>query len=51
MVLDIGGGTSEITAFCYGGVLSHRSSRIAGDEMTLPSTATCESEHGCSSAS
>ena len=35
MVLDIGGGTSEITAFCYGGVLSHRSSRIAGDEMTL----------------
>lgn len=35
MVLDIGGGTSEITAFCYGGVLTHRSSRIAGDEMTL----------------
>lgn len=35
MVMDIGGGTSEITAFCYGGVLSHRSSRIAGDEMTL----------------
>jgi rod shape-determining protein MreB len=35
MVVDIGGGTSEITAFCYGGVLSHRSSRIAGDEMTL----------------
>jgi rod shape-determining protein MreB len=35
MVVDIGGGTSEITAFCFGGVLSHRSSRIAGDEMTL----------------
>ena len=35
MVMDVGGGTSEITAFCYGGVLAHRSSRIAGDELTL----------------
>jgi rod shape-determining protein MreB and related proteins len=35
MVVDIGGGTSEVTAFCFGGILTHRSSRIAGDEMTL----------------
>jgi rod shape-determining protein MreB len=34
MVVDIGGGTSEVTAFCYGGVLASRSCRIAGDEMT-----------------
>jgi rod shape-determining protein MreB len=45
MVMDIGGGTSEITAFCYGGVLSHRSSRIAGDEMTLTLHRYLRSEH------
>jgi rod shape-determining protein MreB len=45
MVLDIGGGTSEITAFCYGGVLTHRSSRIAGDEMTLALYRYLRSEH------
>jgi rod shape-determining protein MreB len=45
MVLDIGGGTSEITAFCYGGVLTHRSSRIAGDEMTLALYRYLRAEH------
>lgn len=35
MVVDVGGGTSEATAFCYGGVLTSRSCRIAGDEMTV----------------
>lgn len=45
MVVDIGGGTSEITAFCYGGVLSHRSSRIAGDEMTLALHRYLRAEH------
>lgn len=35
MVVDVGGGTSEITAFCYGGILTSRSSRIAGDELTI----------------
>jgi rod shape-determining protein MreB len=45
MVVDIGGGTSEITAFCFGGVLSHRSSRIAGDEMTLTLYRYLRSEH------
>ncbi|SHK08710.1 rod shape-determining protein MreB [Pseudonocardia thermophila] len=34
MVVDIGAGTSEVTAFCYGGVLATRSCRIGGDEMT-----------------
>lgn len=45
MVLDVGGGTSEITAFCFGGVLSHRSSRIGGDEMTLTLYRYLRSEH------
>ena len=45
MVMDVGGGTSEITAFCYGGVLTHRSSRIAGDEMTLALYRYLRSEH------
>jgi rod shape-determining protein MreB len=35
MVIDIGGGTSEVTAFCFGGILTHRSCRVAGDELTL----------------
>lgn len=34
MVVDVGGGTAEVTAFCYGGILASRSCKIAGDEMT-----------------
>ncbi|MFD4181828.1 rod shape-determining protein [Rhodococcus sp. NPDC058514] len=34
LVVNIGGGTSEITAICFGGVISHRSCRLAGDELT-----------------
>jgi rod shape-determining protein MreB and related proteins len=45
LVVDIGGGTSEVTAFCFGGVLSHRTSRIAGDEMTLALYRYLRSEH------
>src|SRR5215831_15712640 len=30
MVVDVGGGTAEVTAFCFGGVLAHRSCRVAG---------------------
>ncbi|MGH3098368.1 MAG: rod shape-determining protein [Streptosporangiales bacterium] len=35
MVVDIGGGTSEVTAFCFGEVVAHRSLRTAGNDMTL----------------
>jgi rod shape-determining protein MreB len=45
LVVDIGGGTSEVTAFCYGGVLAHRSSKIAGDEMTLALYRYLRAEH------
>lgn len=34
LVVDLGGGTAEITGFCFGGVLTHRSCRVAGDELT-----------------
>lgn len=45
MVVDIGGGTSEVTAFCYGEVLTHRSCRIAGDEMTFAVYEYLRQEH------
>lgn len=33
VILDIGGGTSEVTAFSMGGVVASKSLRMAGDEM------------------
>jgi rod shape-determining protein MreB len=33
MVLDIGGGTSEVTVYSMGGIITSRSLRVAGDEM------------------
>jgi rod shape-determining protein MreB len=45
MVVDVGGGTAEVTAFCYGGILTHRSSRVAGDEMTLALYHYLRNEH------
>ncbi|MEV0946274.1 rod shape-determining protein [Rhodococcus sp. NPDC049939] len=34
LVLNVGGGTSEVTAICFGGVISHRSCPLAGEELT-----------------
>jgi len=33
MVVDIGGGTTEVAVVALDGVVAHRSIRIAGDEM------------------
>jgi len=33
MVVDIGGGTTEVAVFCLGGIVVGRSLRVAGDEM------------------
>lgn len=33
VIVDIGGGTSEVTVFSMGGVVSSKSLRVAGDEM------------------
>jgi len=34
MIIDIGGGTSEIAVISLGGIVSHKSIRVAGDEFT-----------------
>jgi rod shape-determining protein MreB and related proteins len=46
MVVDVGGGTAEVTAFCFGGILTSRSCRIAGDEMTVALHQYLRQEHG-----
>jgi rod shape-determining protein MreB len=33
MIVDIGGGTSEVTIYSMGGIITSRSLRVAGDEM------------------
>jgi rod shape-determining protein MreB and related proteins len=43
--VDIGGGTSEITGFCYGGILSSRTCRVAGDELTRALAHYLRAEH------
>jgi rod shape-determining protein MreB len=45
MVVDVGGGTAEVTGFCYGGILTTRSCRVAGDEMTLALYQYLRQEH------
>lgn len=45
MVVDIGGGTAEVTAFCYSQILSSRSCRVAGDEMTAALLHYLRQEH------
>ncbi len=35
MVVDIGGGTSEVAVISYGGIVTSQSLRIAGDELDL----------------
>jgi rod shape-determining protein MreB len=34
MVVDVGGGTAEAVAFCFGGVMAHRTSKVGGNDMT-----------------
>ena len=35
MIVDIGGGTTEVTVFSMGGVVASRSLRVAGDELDI----------------
>jgi rod shape-determining protein MreB and related proteins len=46
LVVDVGGGTAEVTAFCFGDVLAHRSCRTAGDEMTTALFQYLRDQHG-----
>lgn len=45
MVVDVGGGTAEAAAFCFGNMLTSRSCRIAGDEMTSALLQYLRQEH------
>lgn len=45
-VVDVGAGTAEIAVFCHGVVLTGRSCRHAGDEMTAALRAHLRDEHG-----
>ncbi len=46
MVVDIGGGTSEVVAFCYGGILTATTCRVAGDEMIAALSRYLREQHG-----
>src|SRR4051812_3603180 len=45
MVVDVGGGTAEAVAFCFGGVLAHRTSKHGGGGMTLAGTPHPPEQH------
>jgi rod shape-determining protein MreB len=45
IAVDLGAGTAEITAFCFGGVLARRTCRFAGEEMSEAVRHYLRSEH------
>ena len=45
LVVDVGGGTAEAVAFCYGGVLAHRTAKVGGDQMTVAVTRYLREQH------
>jgi rod shape-determining protein MreB len=45
MVVDVGGGTAEAAAFCFGGVLAHRTCKLAGEEMTVAVSRYVREQH------
>jgi rod shape-determining protein MreB len=45
MVVDVGGGRAEAVAFCFGGVLAHRTTKLGGDEMTVAVSRYLREQH------
>lgn len=45
LAVDVGGGTAEAAAFCFGGVLAHRTCKLAGEEMTLAVSRYVREQH------
>lgn len=45
MIIDIGGGTTEIAVIALGGIVCNESMRIAGDELTLDIQAYMRHQH------
>ena len=51
LIVDIGGGTTEVAVISLGGIVVSRSMRIGGDEMDQDIVATPGASTTCSSAS
>ncbi len=45
MVVDVGGGTSEVAVISLGGIVVSQSIRVGGDEMDEAITAHCKQDH------
>ncbi|MDD4531173.1 MAG: rod shape-determining protein [Candidatus Pacebacteria bacterium] len=46
MIIDIGGGTSEVAVICLGGIVSAQSLRVAGDELDAAVSEYIKNKHG-----
>ncbi|MFA5086277.1 MAG: rod shape-determining protein [Candidatus Paceibacterota bacterium] len=46
MIIDIGGGTSEVAVICLGGIVSAQSLRVAGDELDAAVSEFIKNKHG-----
>jgi rod shape-determining protein MreB len=45
LVVDVGAGTAEAVAFCFGGLLAHRTSKVGGTDMTEAVSRYLREEH------
>lgn len=46
MIIDIGGGTSEVAVICLGGIVNAQSLRVAGDELDAAVSEFIKNKHG-----
>lgn len=46
MIIDIGGGTSEVAVICLGGIVNAQSLRVAGDELDAAVAEYIKNKHG-----
>jgi len=46
LIIDIGGGTSEVAVICLGGIVNVQSLRIAGDELDAAISEYIKNKHG-----
>lgn len=46
LIIDIGGGTSEVAVICLGGIVTSQSLRVAGDELDAAVAEYIKNKHG-----
>ncbi|MFA5715130.1 MAG: rod shape-determining protein [Candidatus Paceibacterota bacterium] len=46
LIIDIGGGTSEVAVICLGGIVNAQSLRVAGDELDVAISEYIKNKHG-----